>query len=107
MLLYMGSLYIAAMLLYMGSISLDIVSWILARTTLGSVYRSPQLYAHLRTDMDADNSTDADLELKQMQAFVDVQLQLARPKHMNHPNGALEMLMSLAVLPFLSTPAYL
>ncbi|KAL5220291.1 hypothetical protein ABZP36_025004 [Zizania latifolia] len=48
-----------------------------------------------------------DLELKRMQAFVDVQLQLARAKHRNHPDGAPEMLMSLAALPFLSTPAYL
>ncbi|KAL5202584.1 hypothetical protein ABZP36_013536 [Zizania latifolia] len=52
-------------------------------------------------------STLSDLELKRMQAFVDVQLQLARPKLRNHPDGALEMLMSLAALPFLSTPAYL
>ncbi|KAG8055892.1 hypothetical protein GUJ93_ZPchr0001g33186 [Zizania palustris] len=48
-----------------------------------------------------------DLELKRMQAFVDVQLQLARAKHRKHPDGAPEMLMSLAALPFLSTPAYL
>ncbi|KAL5204224.1 hypothetical protein ABZP36_009095 [Zizania latifolia] len=32
---------------------------------------------------------------------------LARPKLRNHPDGALEMLMSLAALPFLSTSAYL
>ncbi|XP_006646194.2 trihelix transcription factor ASIL2-like [Oryza brachyantha] len=48
-----------------------------------------------------------DLELKRMQAFVDVQLQLAKAKHRKHPDGASEMLMSLAALPFLSTPAYL
>ncbi|KAL5228053.1 hypothetical protein ABZP36_016318 [Zizania latifolia] len=48
-----------------------------------------------------------DLELKRMQAFVDVQLQLARAKHRKYPDGAPEMLMSLAALPFLSTPAYL
>jgi hypothetical protein len=48
-----------------------------------------------------------DLELKRMQAFVDVQLQLAKAKHRKHPDGATEMLMSLAALPFLSTPAYL
>ncbi|KAL5224656.1 hypothetical protein ABZP36_011295 [Zizania latifolia] len=95
------------MLLYMGSILLDIVPQIISHPALGLVYRSPQLYAHLRADMDTDNSTDADLELKRMQAFVDVQLQLARPKHRNHPDGALEMLVSLAALPFLSTPTYL
>jgi len=46
-----------------------------------------------------------DLELKRMQAFVDMQLQLSRVKHTK--NGASEMLMSLAALPFLSNPAYL
>ncbi|KQK09151.1 trihelix transcription factor ASIL2 [Brachypodium distachyon] len=46
-----------------------------------------------------------DLELKRMQAFVDMQLQLARVKHAK--NGTSEMLMSLAALPFLSNPAYL
>ncbi|KAM0930934.1 hypothetical protein ACQ4PT_000643 [Festuca glaucescens] len=46
-----------------------------------------------------------DLELKRMQAFVDMQLQLSRVKHAK--NGASEMLMSLAALPFLSNPAYL
>ncbi|KAG8040749.1 hypothetical protein GUJ93_ZPchr0337g7089 [Zizania palustris] len=52
--LFAPPLYVAAMLLYMGSIPLDI-----AHPLLGSVYRSPQRYARLRADMDADNSTDA------------------------------------------------
>uniref|UniRef100_A0A0E0L3E8 O-fucosyltransferase family protein n=1 Tax=Oryza punctata TaxID=4537 RepID=A0A0E0L3E8_ORYPU len=57
--LFAPLLYVAAMLLYMGSIPLDVVPRIIARPAPGSVYRSPQLYARLRADMDADNSTDA------------------------------------------------
>uniref|UniRef100_A0A0E0HFJ8 O-fucosyltransferase family protein n=1 Tax=Oryza nivara TaxID=4536 RepID=A0A0E0HFJ8_ORYNI len=59
MFLFAPLLYVAAMLLYMGSIPLDVVPRIVARPAPGSVYRSPQLYARLRADMDADNSTDA------------------------------------------------
>ena len=48
------------MLLYMGSVSFDVVPVIKHRPAPGSVYRSPQLYAKLRPEMDADNSsTDA------------------------------------------------
>ena len=57
--LFAPLLYVAAMLLYMGSLPLDAVPRIIARRPPGSVYRSPQLYARLRADMDADNSTDA------------------------------------------------
>ncbi|CAN6341768.1 unnamed protein product [Urochloa humidicola] len=57
--LFAPLLYVAAMLLYMGSLPLDAVPRIIARQPPGSVYRSPQLYARLRVDMDADNSTDA------------------------------------------------
>ncbi|KAL6620362.1 hypothetical protein ACP70R_035501 [Stipagrostis hirtigluma subsp. patula] len=57
--LFAPLLYVAAMLLYMGSLPLDAVPRIIARQAPGSVYRSPQLYARLRADMDADNSTDA------------------------------------------------
>lgn len=57
--LFAPLLYVAAMLLYMGSLPLDVVPRIIARPAPGSVYRSPQLYARLRADMDADNSTDA------------------------------------------------
>ncbi|KAL5228266.1 hypothetical protein ABZP36_016531 [Zizania latifolia] len=49
----------------------------------------------------------ARLTIQSGKVFVDVQLQLARPKLRNHPDGALEMLMSLAALLFLSTPTYL
>ncbi|CAO1945495.1 unnamed protein product [Urochloa humidicola] len=48
-----------------------------------------------------------DLELKRMQAFVDMQLQLARAKHARKGDASSEMLMSLAALPFLSSPSYL
>jgi hypothetical protein len=48
-----------------------------------------------------------DLELKRMQAFVDMQLQLARAKHPRKGDASSEMLMSLAALPFLSSPSYL
>lgn len=57
--LFAPLLYVAAMLLYMGSLPLDAVPRIIARQPPGSVYRSPQLYARLRADMDADNSTGA------------------------------------------------
>ncbi|KAF6985010.1 hypothetical protein CFC21_002933 [Triticum aestivum] len=57
--LFAPLLYVAAMLLYMGSLPLDVVPRIITRSAPGSVYRSPQLYARLRPDMDADNSTDA------------------------------------------------
>ncbi|TVU36789.1 hypothetical protein EJB05_18736, partial [Eragrostis curvula] len=57
--LFAPLLYVAAMLLYMGSISLDSVPRIISRPAPGSMYRSPQLYARLRADMDADNATDA------------------------------------------------
>ncbi|CAN6327979.1 unnamed protein product [Urochloa humidicola] len=57
--LFAPLLYVAAILLYMGSLPLDAVPRIIARQPPGSVYRSPQLYARLRADMDADNSTDA------------------------------------------------
>uniref|UniRef100_A0A0D9V7M8 O-fucosyltransferase family protein n=1 Tax=Leersia perrieri TaxID=77586 RepID=A0A0D9V7M8_9ORYZ len=57
--LFAPLLYVAAMLLYMGSISLDSVPRIISRPAPGSLYHSPQLYARLRADMDADNATDA------------------------------------------------
>ncbi|PON98144.1 O-fucosyltransferase [Trema orientale] len=58
--LFAPLLYISGMLLYMGSVSFDVVPVIKHRPAPGSVYRSPQLYAKLRPEMDADNSsTDA------------------------------------------------
>ncbi|KAL6614751.1 hypothetical protein ACP70R_037021 [Stipagrostis hirtigluma subsp. patula] len=48
-----------------------------------------------------------DLELKRMQAFVDMQVQLVRAKHARKGDASSEMLMSLAALPFLSSHSYL
>jgi hypothetical protein len=45
------------MLLYMGTVSFDVVPIIQRRPPPGSVYKSPQVYAKLRPEMDADNST--------------------------------------------------
>lgn len=58
--LFAPLLYISGMLFYMGTVSFDVVPVINHRPAVGSVYRSPQLYAKLRPEMDADNSsTDA------------------------------------------------
>ncbi|PIN09125.1 hypothetical protein CDL12_18292 [Handroanthus impetiginosus] len=55
--LFAPLLYIAGMLFYMGTVSFDVVPVINHRPAPGSVYRSPQLYAKLRPEMDADNSS--------------------------------------------------
>ncbi|KAF5745194.1 hypothetical protein HS088_TW07G00776 [Tripterygium wilfordii] len=55
--LFAPLLYISGMLLYMGTVSFDIVPTISHRPAPGSVYRSPQVYEKLRPQMDADNST--------------------------------------------------
>lgn len=55
--LFAPLLYISGMLFYMGTVSFDVVPVIKHRAAPGSVYRSPQLYAKLRHEMDADNST--------------------------------------------------
>ncbi|GER44657.1 O-fucosyltransferase family protein [Striga asiatica] len=55
--LFAPLLYIAGMLFYMGTVSFDVVPVIKHRLSPGSVYRSPQLFAKLRPEMDADNST--------------------------------------------------
>ncbi|KAG6579249.1 Protein ESMERALDA 1, partial [Cucurbita argyrosperma subsp. sororia] len=58
--LFAPLIYISGMLLYMGTVSFDVVPVINHRPAPGSVYRSPQLLAKLRSEMDADNtSTDA------------------------------------------------
>ncbi|THG00131.1 hypothetical protein TEA_006934 [Camellia sinensis var. sinensis] len=55
--LFAPLLYIAGMLFYMGTISFDHVPVIKHRPPAGSLYRTPQLYAKLRPQMDADNSS--------------------------------------------------
>ncbi|KAJ1425404.1 GDP-fucose protein O-fucosyltransferase [Sesbania bispinosa] len=55
--LFAPLIYISGMLLYFGTVSFDIVPIIKHRPAPGSVYRSPELYAKLRPEMDADNSS--------------------------------------------------
>uniref|UniRef100_A0A2P2Q3E8 Uncharacterized protein n=1 Tax=Rhizophora mucronata TaxID=61149 RepID=A0A2P2Q3E8_RHIMU len=55
--LFAPLLYISGMLLYMGTVSFDAVPVIRHRPAPGSLYRSPQVYAKLRPEMDADNSS--------------------------------------------------
>ncbi|KAL0372715.1 UNVERIFIED_CONTAM: protein ESMERALDA 1 [Sesamum calycinum] len=45
------------MLFYMGTVSLDVVPFARNRLGPGSVYRSPDLYARIRHEMDSDNSS--------------------------------------------------
>ncbi|KAJ4709727.1 O-fucosyltransferase family protein [Melia azedarach] len=55
--LFAPLIYISGMLLYMGTVSFDVVPIIKHRPAPGSVYRSPQVYAKLKPEMDADNSS--------------------------------------------------
>lgn len=55
--LFAPLIYISGMLLYMGTASFDVVPVIKHRPAPGSLYRSPQVYANLRHDMDSDNSS--------------------------------------------------
>lgn len=55
--LFAPLLYISGMLFYMGTVSFDVVPIIKHRPAPGSVYRSPQLYAKLKAEMVADNSS--------------------------------------------------
>lgn len=55
--LFAPLIYISGMLLYMGTVSFDVVPVIKHRPAPGSVYRSPQVYAKLKPEMDADNSS--------------------------------------------------
>lgn len=55
--LFAPLIYISGMLLYMGTASFDVVPVIKHRPAPGSLYRSPQLYANLRHDMESDNSS--------------------------------------------------
>ncbi|OEL19321.1 Trihelix transcription factor ASIL2 [Dichanthelium oligosanthes] len=85
----------------------------------GELARAIETFAEMYERMEASKQRHAeemerqrikflkDLELKRMQAFVDMQLQFARAKHARKGDASSEMLMSLAALPFLSSPAYL
>ncbi|CAK8570370.1 unnamed protein product [Lathyrus sativus] len=55
--LFAPLIYISGMLLYFGTFSFDVVPIIKHRPAPGSLYRSPQLYAKLQHEMDADNSS--------------------------------------------------
>ncbi|KAK1288045.1 Uncharacterized protein QJS10_CPB19g01834 [Acorus calamus] len=56
--LFAPLLYIAGMLFYMGTVSIDsVVPNVMSRPPKGSVYRSPEVYRRLRPEMDADNSS--------------------------------------------------
>ncbi|KAL2558944.1 O-fucosyltransferase family protein [Forsythia ovata] len=55
--LFAPLLYISFILFYMGTVSFDVVPVIKHRPAPGSVYRSPQLYAKLRPEMNSDNSS--------------------------------------------------
>lgn len=56
-LLFAPLLYISSMLFYMGTVQFDVDVSIKRSMSVGSVYRSPELYAKLRHEMDADDST--------------------------------------------------
>ncbi|KAJ8640338.1 hypothetical protein MRB53_017032 [Persea americana] len=58
--LFAPLIYISGMLLYMGTVSLDVsvLPEIKARSPPGSLYRSPKVYEKLRRDMNADNFSD-------------------------------------------------
>ncbi|XP_043699705.1 protein ESMERALDA 1-like isoform X1 [Telopea speciosissima] len=57
--LFAPLIYISGMLLYMGTVSFDVVPHVKPRPPPGSVYRSPQLYEKLRPEMDSDNSSSS------------------------------------------------
>lgn len=55
--LFAPLLYISGMLFYMGTMSFDVVPVIRHRAAPGSVYRSPQLFAKLKSEIQSDNSS--------------------------------------------------
>ncbi|MED6191843.1 hypothetical protein PIB30_004504 [Stylosanthes scabra] len=57
--LFAPLVYISCMLLYMGSVAFDIVPIISHRHAPGSVYRSPELYAKLRPEIDHDDDSSS------------------------------------------------
>ena len=66
--LFAPLIYISGMLFYMGTVSFDVGPVITHYPAPGSVYRTPQLYAKLRPEMDSDNSTADAVSL----AFLDL-----------------------------------
>ena len=70
MFLFVPLIYIFSMLLYKGSASFGVIPVIRHPPAPGSVYRSPQLYARLRRDMDADNSSADAVRVKSDSPFV-------------------------------------
>ncbi|KAG9458751.1 hypothetical protein H6P81_003259 [Aristolochia fimbriata] len=57
--LFAPVIYISIMLIYMGTVSIDVVPIVRIRPPRGSIYRSPELYEKLRSFMDADNSSSS------------------------------------------------
>ncbi|KAG6707734.1 hypothetical protein I3842_06G046700 [Carya illinoinensis] len=55
--LFAPLIYISGMLLYMGSVSFDVVPIISHRPSPGSIYRSPKIYAKLRPEMNSENAS--------------------------------------------------
>ncbi|KAL0326894.1 UNVERIFIED_CONTAM: protein ESMERALDA 1 [Sesamum angustifolium] len=73
--LFAPLLYIAGMLFYMGTVSLDVVPFARNRLGPGSVYRSPNLYARIRHEMDSDNSSsDAHSEVELLGSTMRIQV---------------------------------
>lgn len=67
--LFAPLLYISFILFYMGTVSFDVVPVIKHRPAPGSVYRSPQLYAKLRPEMDSDNFSVDTVSILRKQKF--------------------------------------
>ncbi|MBA0701704.1 hypothetical protein Goari_022282 [Gossypium aridum] len=62
--LFAPLIYISGMLIYMGTVSFDVVPLVKHRPAPGSVYRSPQVYEKLKIEMNEDySSADAILTI--------------------------------------------
>ncbi|MBA0772842.1 hypothetical protein Gotri_008157 [Gossypium trilobum] len=62
--LFAPLIYISGMLIYMGTVSFDVVPLVKHRPAPGSVYRSPQIYEKLKIEMNEDySSADAILTI--------------------------------------------
>ncbi|MBA0656468.1 hypothetical protein Goklo_008819, partial [Gossypium klotzschianum] len=55
--LFAPLIYISGMLIYMGTVSFDVVPLVKHRPAPGSVYRSPQVYEKLKIEMNEDYSS--------------------------------------------------